>query len=588
MREDITLEAKLTTERVKQLQILNRKTSDHYLNIIEADQRAKKRKAMSSTFLQPMAKYAKRFVPGGESSLPTAALTTELPSKLASRSLSKVPDVKPGSIKQKSSRKNSENSEDYWQGQRFTFDGAVEEVRKSYRDSLHQNDYFRPGREYMIKNTELDRRNSVVQGQSARFMQMQASPAKSTYRLPSNVFHRNLNFNDFYAPPSLPKTEEPLNTSLGQQVMVEVESKEESIVVKASVDTVRDSAELYLQYQQSEQAIANMINHFKSAQNPKREDVFVPKRRLSLLAAPQSENREVKVRAKEDNIKYRIYFDLEKSVSDEKEVTEKSFLSLSHMAVRRGTKLNFRGFTGAFHAINKLLARAGSLSKPEYKGLKKREIKRIQELNPITRQATIPLQRTFSNLPKYLTVNSFRTFGNPSLLDKVANFKNPVGKLHNSTVFKAETATSKRVYYSYWLEVAERLLEVADLRFDRQEVGYYSAIKSVVEPGEFKVSQFLEIYRDVDKQSMSTAINFFQKLAKDIELEDEELDVDRVAALRESYKYLNADAHINPFVKNALVIKSAQTQNHISTIAENEAFRDTVNEIGELFVQCPL
>lgn len=86
---------------------------------------------------------------------------------------------------------------------------------------------------------------------------------------------------------------------------------------------------------------------------------------------------------------------------------------------------------------------------------------------------------------------------------------------------------------------------------------------------------------------MNTSIAFFQKLGKDIELEDEELDINKEAALVEPYKYMNTDTYINPFVKSALS-KTKEVLNLISKIVDHEAFKETVIETVTLYQECPL
>lgn len=162
-----------------------------------------------------------------------------------------------------------------------------------------------------------------------------------------------------------------------------------------------------------------------------------------------------------------------------------------------------------------------------------------------------------------------------------------MGKLHNVTSFNGEMSPTKKIYSSYWLQCIEKLLTEEDLKEDPDEVGYYSAISHLVEPSTFSQEDFSEMYTNLEKQNMSGAIDLFQKLAKDIELEDEELAVKKEASLVEPYKYLNADTHINPFVKSALS-KTKDSLNQISKMVDNEAFKETVLETLGLFFQYPL
>lgn len=145
----------------------------------------------------------------------------------------------------------------------------------------------------------------------------------------------------------------------------------------------------------------------------------------------------------------------------------------------------------------------------------------------------------------------------------------------------------KKIYSSYWFQIIERLLKVEDLREEDEEVGYYMSINHLVKDSSFVQADFQEVYPNLEKQNMSTAIDLFQKLSIDIELEDEELDIKKESALIEPYKYLNTDAHINPFVKSALN-KTKSALNLISKIVENEAFKETVIETVSLYNEYPL
>lgn len=146
---------------------------------------------------------------------------------------------------------------------------------------------------------------------------------------------------------------------------------------------------------------------------------------------------------------------------------------------------------------------------------------------------------------------------------------------------------TKKKYSSYWLSIVERLAAADDLKDLDAEVGYYSALSHLVEASPLSQADFGELYTNLEKQSMAPAIALFQKVAKDIELEDDELAVKREAALAEPYKYMNADAHINPFVKSALN-KTKVALNLISKIVDNEAFKDTVAETVALYGEYPL
>lgn len=133
----------------------------------------------------------------------------------------------------------------------------------------------------------------------------------------------------------------------------------------------------------------------------------------------------------------------------------------------------------------------------------------------------------------------------------------------------------------------ERLLLIDDLRENQEEVGYYSSIAHLVEESDFTPKDFSEIYTNFEKQNMNTSIAFFQKLGKDIELEDEELDIKKESALVEPYKYMNTDTYINPFVKSALS-RTKEVLNLISKIVDHEAFKETVIETVTLYQECPL
>ena len=152
-----------------------------------------------------------------------------------------------------------------------------------------------------------------------------------------------------------------------------------------------------------------MIQLFKDKE--KTEKLIEPKKRRSLLIQSNIVVKASKKKSREDNLRHQIYIDLDKSLVENDEITDKSFLSLSDGAVRRGSKIYFKGgFSIAVFSLNKILAKANSTMKPEYKGMKKRAIKRLQRDSPLMRQTSIALQK-YSHIPKLLICNSYRSFG---------------------------------------------------------------------------------------------------------------------------------------------------------------------------------
>jgi hypothetical protein len=154
-------------------------------------------------------------------------------------------------------------------------------------------------------------------------------------------------------------------------------------------------------------------------------------------------------------------------------------------------------------------------------------------------------------------------------------------------VYNGETDPLEKVYSSYWLKIIDRLVEEPDLRHDAEEVGYYLAIKDLIEPSRLSQADFAELYQDLRKQDMSTVTSFVQNLAKDIELEDEELDVKIQLSLVEPYKYLNAESLLKPFAKSARS-KSNAVLTQVPKIVEKRGFADTVLETAALYSQYPL
>lgn len=500
---------------------------------------------------------------------------------------SRKPSANVDSIKPKSSRNNlSEESVAYWQTERLTYEGAVEEVRKSYRESLHAKDFFKNGKEYMIKNIELQRRSSLALGNSLRFVENNKGQMKSSYNLPSNVFERNTNFNDFYAAPQTKRSQDR-RTSI-QDNLKTFESKENTEVENVSHQTAHDSEEFIFRLKNSEATIQNIVQLFKLKQERPEKKKSSPTRRLSGVCEANLP-KEVKKLSKEDDLKYQIYHDLEKTISNQKEDSDKSLNSLTHVSIKRGQRGTLKkGFSmAAAMYLSKMISRANTIVNPEYKGLKKSAIKRLQKKDPITRQTSMTTQNQFKFTPQFKEVNKYRTFGKLCLPDKITTFKNPVGQLHYSTIFNGEESPSKRIYSSYWLGIIERLLKPDDLKEDSDDVGYYTAISHLVEESSFTLDDFSEIYNNHEKQDMSTAISLYQKLSKDIEFEDEELDIKKETVLVEPYKYLNADTYINPFVKSALN-KMKSALNIISKIVDNESFKETVFETVSLYFEYPL
>lgn len=393
---------------------MNSKNSKNYVNIFETQRQIKKRKTLSRTFLYPVSNQTKLFSTQAETSVPTSQEQTLLQPTLSFRPASGRPSGIVESIKQKSSKNDlSAESVAYWQTDRLTYGGAVEEVRKSYRESLHAKDYFKTGKDYMIKNIEIQRRDSMAFSNSYRFIERKDTQNKSSYRLPSNVFERNANFNDFYQVPSSRKVRETRRPSIQDNIET-VESRDATGVENASKITAHDSEELIFRLKQSDTTIQSILKYFKlndDGKNPKK--TISPKRRLSTNISSDNQIKEIKKRSKEDDLKYQIYYDLEKSITDQKEASDKSLNSLTHVSIRRGQRGTLKkGFSmAAAMYLSKMINRSNTMIKPEYKGLKKSAIKRLEKKDPIIRQTSMALQNLFKFNPKLVEVNNFRTFG---------------------------------------------------------------------------------------------------------------------------------------------------------------------------------
>lgn len=407
--------------------LLNNQSCKKYVNIFETQREIKKRKTLSRTFIFPVTKEA---IPELDQQKEIVSLKSNLKHSLQNpsivqRPLSRHPSIQASVLIKSSKQDLSEESQAYWQGDRFTFGGAVEEVRKSYRESLHAKDYFRQGAAYMHKNAEIQRRGSILQPSFHYKEQLeresyQSKRKGSNCKLPSHVFvDQPVNFNDFYLPAK--KIEEPRVPSL---VLPSESSLEESGVKAASVATQFDDHDedrgLAFRFQQRESTVENILKLFQFKEEEKKKPIFkVKDRRYSDCVQTENVKPEVKDMSKEDNLKYRIYFDLEKSASDKKEDSDKSLNSHGNVSIKRaGPRTTLKkGFSMAAAAyLGRMISRGNSTINPEYKGLKKSAIKKLQKKDPIVRQTSIPLQNQFKFVPKSVQVNSFRTFGRNFLI----------------------------------------------------------------------------------------------------------------------------------------------------------------------------
>lgn len=388
------VQADLTTRRTQALDEISKKATMGYLDLYKQSSMVKKRKNLASVLVSSISKGASW----------TELLRREEDNKLQRRKSQRVSWRERETLPEKSKESSKEEASNYWQGERFTLDGVVEEVRRSYRAELDENDFFRSGREYMMKNIQIERRNSYKNQSLLKLPETMQSKFKSNYRLPSQAILSNTNFNDFYsvARPA-EKQDEPRPTSLEE--IAYPETPEPTLVCLASILTVNDTVNLAAQFNRSEKAISAMMMKFSEDLNKKGPKVY---KRMSINLEDQKDLQILARKAKEENLKYKVFIDWEESPSPSKsEHSSYSNLSLDNKKINK-VKNTFKGnFTQAIMA-SKLAAK---LSQPEeLRGLKKRARKRVEKNNPLKRENSLTLQN-FKFRPKLLTANSFRSFG---------------------------------------------------------------------------------------------------------------------------------------------------------------------------------
>lgn len=298
---------------------------------------------------------------------------------------------------------------DYWQANRFTLDGVVEEVRRSYRAELDEQDFFRSGREYMDKNIALERRKSIAPQDCLRISDLKKQSTKSNYKLPSRFLLSNTNFNDFYSiPKPIGKPVEPLITSL--QELADIETPEPTLVMRASILTVKDTVELGVQFNQSEKAVSAMLQKFSDIPDVKNREKRRLFKKLSINLENQKDKEIVQRKAKEEDLKYKVFIDWDESPSPGRShQSNSSNLSLDNKRLVK-TRNTFKGdFTQAMLIYKQILK---NNQPAELRGLKKRARKRVIKNNPLKRENSLALQN-FSFKPRLITSNSYRTFGTP-------------------------------------------------------------------------------------------------------------------------------------------------------------------------------
>lgn len=393
------MQANLTTRKTVELQTLSRKNTKSYLDLYKNGKASERSKDMRATLFNPISKNAtwtELLKKDEEEKL--ARLENRISTRKGTESIIGV---------SKQSLKEKSDHADYWQASRFTLDGVVEEVRRSYRAELDEQDFFRSRREYIDKNIALERRKSIAPQDSLRISDLKKQSIKSNYKLPSRYLLSNTNFNDFY---SIPKTiSKPVKHSITSlQELADIETPEPTLVMRASILTVKDTVELGVQLNQSEKAVSAMMLKFSDTPDVRNREKRRLFKKLSINLENKKEKEVVQRKAKEDDIKYKVFIDWDESPSPSRShYSNSSNLSLDNKRLVKKRNKSKGEFTQAMLGYKQILK---NNQPAELRGLKKRARKRFIKNNPLKRENSLALQN-FSFKPRLITTNSYRTFG---------------------------------------------------------------------------------------------------------------------------------------------------------------------------------
>lgn len=126
-----------------------------------------------------------------------------------------------------------------------------------------------------------------------------------------------------------------------------------------------------------------------------------------------------------------------------------------------------------------------------------------------------------------------------------------------------------------------------DLSADNYDIGYYVAIADQLEHCQFTPQDFSEVFVDLELQDIRPCLALFQKLTKDLELEDDELEFPKQNIDDLNYRYINTDRQMANHFKYTLT-KNTKALNQIQRKVENEAFSETVIETYTFHLENPL
>ncbi len=352
------MQASLTSTRVKQLEVLNSKATQDYVRIFENQRELKKRRNLGKNAVQPLGTFrrAESDDVNQAKSLEPSVNVLESSGKL----LMKRPSVLNRSARLSILYNNKEDKEGFGLKEQASDPTLAITFRRSFLGVAKSKIDLKGSRDYLIKS--MDKQKSKIANQSGRQSQSPLVESKTmvrpNYRPPTNVFQSNQNFNDFYVLPSSGRLRSLAISNLNNY------DKEETEVVKASRKSYNNSFLSNLRLQKAEQTIQNILRLYGGDYKPKS-----PRRRHSFLNSSRLISKEIKRPDRDDDVKYQIYLDLEKSEAESKKALEKSFISLTDKSLKEDPKQSLKkGIPGPAAAyLNKIIAKANAAKEEEIK-----------------------------------------------------------------------------------------------------------------------------------------------------------------------------------------------------------------------------
>jgi hypothetical protein len=382
---------------------LNSKATKDFVRMFETQKELKKRANFGKTFMHPLQKFSNAEtgdINTARSFNQSVTVTESTEKLLVPRS-----PVLNRTARQTTMHKDNEQPYAYGLKDQTNETHFSKAFRRSFKDKTEEKIDVKGSREYLIKSIEKLKPSRASKSHDSPSPVVKVkTEVLSNYRPPKYVFQNNQNFNDFYNVPSSRRLRGLAIENLKQY------SKEETEVAVMSRVSYNESFLSNLKIQQAEKTVQKILQFYSGDHKPEST-----KRRHSVLDSSPTIPKGMRKLDKENDLKYQIYLDLEKSAAESKKDLEKSFTSLTEKSLkgdpRPSLKKGITGATGVY--LDKLIAKAKAVKEEELERLKMKEARRLQERTSFVRQPTLNNKKNTVYNPKTVVVDSSRPFGNP-------------------------------------------------------------------------------------------------------------------------------------------------------------------------------